>query len=76
MADNSYSMRRTEPGNEMEWVLLINCEGHQYEVEWFETRAMADSAAMTALADAAKEDYTISVYVLQCKSQGHYSESR
>lgn len=45
-----------------------------YEVEWFESRDVAEACALAALNEARTHNYAVTCFVAQCMKQGEHTE--
>lgn len=67
------SLRYTREGEEMAYLVLVQSVTNgkmESEVEWCESRALAEQYANKELAEAKEGDYDISVFVLKSIKQG------
>lgn len=69
-------LRTTDNTKEMAWLVLIqepNATAHGMatpELEWCESKTLAEKVAQQALDDALMDAYPVTVYVLFCRKQG------
>lgn len=64
MPDPKYTLRPTLQAQEMAFLVIVD-----NVIEWCADRATADRIANEALADAATNDYTCTVFVAKCLAQ-------
>lgn len=60
-----YTLRDTVPSGEMAWCVIVD----NGDPEWCVDELRALIIAQTALDDARKEDYTVTVQILKCVKQ-------